>query len=151
MDVLMFATVAVLGFTACAEFGSYAFVHPVVKRLAPRDHIMVEQGLLRTFGIVMPVAMTASLVLAISYAARPDGAGLPEVLRWAAAAAWATGIVTTVVVNVPINLSTLRWDKDSPPERWQERRNRWEWFQGYRSWAYLAAFLLVVLSIATVD
>lgn len=148
MDVLMFLTVTVIGFTACAEFGSYAFVHPVVKRLAPRDHIAVEQGLLRTFGLVMPVLMTASLVLTISYAAAPGTAGAPEILRWAAAGAWGSGILTTVLVNVPVNVSTLRWDRDAPPERWKERRNRWEWFQGYRSWAYLVSFVLVVLSVA---
>jgi len=32
MDVLGFATLVVGGFTACAEFGSYAFVHPVIRR-----------------------------------------------------------------------------------------------------------------------
>lgn len=148
MDIVMFATVTVIGFTACAEFGSYAFVHPVLKRLPARDHIAMEQGLLRTFGVVMPVLMTASLVLAVGYAARSDGSALPAVLRWSAAAAWASGIATTVLVNVPINLSTLRWDRDAPPERWKERRTRWEWFQGYRSWAYLAAFLLITLAIA---
>jgi len=54
MDILGFSTLAVVGFTACAEFGSYAFVHPVIRRLPPTHHIAVEQGLLRTFGRVMP-------------------------------------------------------------------------------------------------
>lgn len=149
MDLLLFATVAVTGFTASAEFGSYAFVHPVIKRLPRSEHILVEQGLLRTFGVFMPILMTGSLVLAISYAARPnDGGGLAEVLRWSAAAVWASGIVTTVLVNVPTNLATLRWNREAPPENWKGRRNRWEWFQGYRSWAYLVAFLLLVLQLA---
>jgi len=39
---------SVTGFAACAEFGSYAFVHPLIRRL-PRDHhVTVEKGLLRT-------------------------------------------------------------------------------------------------------
>ena len=66
MDVLGFATLVVGGFTACAEFGSYAFVHPVIRRLPPVDHIQVEQGLLRTFGRVMPPLMTATLALGIA-------------------------------------------------------------------------------------
>jgi hypothetical protein len=54
MDVLGFVTLSVTGFAACAEFGSYAFVHQVIRRL-PRDHhVTVEKGLLRTFGRVMP-------------------------------------------------------------------------------------------------
>ena len=68
MDVLGLATLFVVGFTACAEFGSYAFVHPVLRHLPPTHHISVEQGLLRTFGRVMPVAMTLAVVLGITYA-----------------------------------------------------------------------------------
>jgi hypothetical protein len=48
MDVLGFATLSVTGFAACAEFGSYAFVHPLIRRL-PRDRrVTVEKGLLPT-------------------------------------------------------------------------------------------------------
>jgi hypothetical protein len=61
LDVLGFAALTVGGFTACAEFGSYAFVHPVIRRLPPSHHLQVEQGLLRTFGRVMPVLMTLTL------------------------------------------------------------------------------------------
>ncbi len=144
MDVLGFVVIVVVGFTAAAEFGSYAFVHPVIRRLPPEYHVRVEQGLLRTFGIVMPPLMTGSLVLAITNAARGGTEGGPLWLRVAAAVAWGLGIVSTVLVNVPINLATLRWDPDAPPETWQRTRSRWEWFQGFRSWMYLVSFVLVV-------
>jgi hypothetical protein len=39
VDVLGFLVLTVIGFTACAEFGSYAFVHPVIRRLPERQHI----------------------------------------------------------------------------------------------------------------
>jgi hypothetical protein len=58
MDILGFITLVITGFTSCAEFGSYAFVHPVIRQLPPEHHIRVEQGLLKTFGRVMPVLMT---------------------------------------------------------------------------------------------
>jgi len=63
MDVLGFFALAVTGFASCAEFGSYAFVHPVIRRLPQEHHLRVEQGLLRTFGRVMPVLMTLSVIL----------------------------------------------------------------------------------------
>jgi hypothetical protein len=66
--LLAFAAVAVPGFTACAEFGSYAFVHPVVKRLEVAAHIQVERGLVHTFGRVMPLLMTLSLITVIAWA-----------------------------------------------------------------------------------
>ncbi|MGI8563674.1 MAG: hypothetical protein ACR2MZ_09000 [Candidatus Dormibacter sp.] len=53
VDVLGGFTLLVTGFVSCAEFGSYALVHPVLRRLPPTHHISVEQGLLRTFGRVM--------------------------------------------------------------------------------------------------
>jgi hypothetical protein len=33
LNPLEFATLVVTGFTSCAEFGSYAFVHPVIRHL----------------------------------------------------------------------------------------------------------------------
>lgn len=141
MDVLQFATLVVIGFVACAEFGSYAFVHPVVRRLPATEHLRVEQGLLRTFGRVMPVGMTLCVVLAITYASVGDGGG--QWWRWLAAGSLVLALVSTVVFNVPINLATGKWDAENPPPEWKQTRNRWEFFQGLRSWLLLIGFVLV--------
>jgi hypothetical protein len=85
MDVLGFTVLAVGGFTACAEFGSYAFVHPVIRRLPPAAHITVEQGLLRTFGRVMPVLMTGTVALGLASAFGAGSEAGPAGWRWAAA------------------------------------------------------------------
>ena len=45
MDILGFVALVVTGFTSCAEFGSYAFVHPVIRVLPAEQHVQVEQGL----------------------------------------------------------------------------------------------------------
>ncbi len=142
MQLLTFATLVVVGFTACAEFGSYAFVHPVIRRLPAEHHLAVEQGLLRTFGRVMPVLMTASLALGIARASASSADTEAAPWRWAAAAALAAALVFTVIVNVPINLATGRWDAAHPPPDWKTTRNRWETFQGVRSWLLLAGFVL---------
>jgi hypothetical protein len=44
VDGLGFATLTISGFVACAEFGSYAFVHPVIRRLPAGHHLEVEQA-----------------------------------------------------------------------------------------------------------
>ena len=148
MDVLGFLTLAVVGFTACAEFGSYAFVHPVIRRLPASHHIAVEQGLLRTFGRVMPVAMTSSVVLAVANAIRTGGEAGPSVWRWLAAASLVAALASTIVFNVPINLATGRWDRDNPPADWQATRTKWEFFQGLRSWLLLLGFILICVGFA---
>ncbi len=148
MDVLEFATLVITGFVACAEFGSYAFVHPVIRRLPQTGHLQVEQGLLRTFGRVMPIGMTLCLVLAISSAARAGGD--LALWRWLAVAAFALALASTVVFNVPINLATGKWDAANPPPDWKETRNRWELFQGLRSWLLLVGFALICVGQALV-
>ena len=148
VDVLGLFTLLVTGFVSCAEFGSYAFVHPVIRRLPPSHHISVEQGLLRTFGRVMPVGMTLCLVLAILHASIPGGQGGPPLWRWLAAASFAAALVSTIIFNVPINLATGRWDAADPPADWKQTRNRWEIFQGLRSWLLLLGFVFTSVGFA---
>lgn len=147
MNLLEFAALVTVGFVACAEFGSYAFVHPVIRRLPASHHIRVEQGLLRTFGRFMPVGMTAAPVLALTYALAELGPGMAW--RWAAVVALVLGLICTILVNVKINVNTGRWDPDNPPADWQETRGRWELFQGVRSWLLLIGFVLLCAGVAT--
>ena len=44
MNTLEFLLLFITGFTSCAEFGSYAFVHPVIRRLPQEQHVLVEKG-----------------------------------------------------------------------------------------------------------
>ena len=137
MSLLALTAVIVTGFIACAEFGSYAFVHPVLRRLPTRERVMVEKGLLRTFGRVMPPGMILCVVLGIGLAidhATP--------VAWAAATSLILAVTSTVIVNVPINVATGRWDPDDPPADWQRTRTRWDRFQGVRSWLLLLGFVL---------
>lgn len=142
MNVLDLVTVAVTGFVACAEFGSYAFVHPVLRHLPRRERIVVEQGLLTTFGRVMPLGMILCVVLGISSAVA-DG----SLLAWLTAASFVLAVTTTVIVNVPINIATGRWDPDDPPRDWERTRTRWERFQGIRSWLLLIGFALACATV----
>jgi len=144
LDLLDFAVVVFLGFTACTEFGSYAFVHPVVKRLDVAAHIQVERGLVRTFGRVMPVLMPLSLVLVVAWAWLASG--VPVVLRVLAVGGWFLGVVITILVNVGINSATRGWRPEESPERWREMRGHWERAQAVRSWAYLVSFLVVAFA-----
>jgi hypothetical protein len=146
MDILGFIALAVSGFTACAEFGSYAFVHPVIRHLPDEHHIRVEQGLLKTFGRVMPMLMTLSVILSISYAVSLNLVqGAARIVRWAAAAAFIAALVSTIIFNVPINLATGRWNAGDPPRNWRETRNRWEFLSRFAlvaalDWLYPIVF-----------
>ena len=149
IDLLEFVSLVVTGFTSCAEFGSYAFVHPVIRGLPREHHVTVEKGLLKTFGRVMPVLMTLCVVLSFAYAIQLRAAqGMVSDARSAAALVFLAALVSTLIFNVPINLATRRWDSQNPPPNWKQTRNRWEFFQGFRSWLLLIGFILLCLAAA---
>ena len=147
MDVLVFLTPLIVGFTASAEFASFTFVHPVIRRLESGDHIRVEQGFLQTFGRVMPVLMPVSAVATVAYAVAGDG-GDGNALRWVSVWLVLASVITTLTVNVPINAATSRWDPEHPPPDWRATRQRWEKFQGIRTVPLLLAFILICLAIS---
>ncbi len=146
MSLLTAAALIVVGFTACAEFGSYAFVHPVIRRLPAREQIAFEKGLLRTFGRVMPLLMTLSPVLAGLLAGGRDGTS--GRLATAAAVVATLALISTIAVNVGINRATGHWDPDRPPADWEAIRRRWDRYQGLRSTLLLVGFVLLAGAVA---
>jgi drug/metabolite transporter (DMT)-like permease len=122
-------------------------VHPAIRHLPQEHHIRVEQGLLKTFGRVMPVLMTLCVILSVSYAISVNSVeGTERTVRWASAASFIAALISTIIFNVRINLATGRWNANNPPEKWKETRNRWEFFQGLRSWLLLIGFVLLCLA-----
>ena len=108
----------------------------------------MEQGLLKTFGRIMPVFMTLCVVVALAYAIQMNGvADQVRTVRWAAAVAFALALISTIIFNVPVNLATGRWDRKNLPSDWKATRNRWEFFQGVRSWLLLIGFVLLSLAL----
>ncbi len=146
-QILEIATLVVAGWVAGAESASWAFVHPVIKRLQPNEQIVFQQGLLKTFGRIMPVLMPLnfilSLVLCISSATEENTV---YYLRLAAVIALATMILTTVIFNVPVNSATGKWNPEDLPPDWDKKRARWRFFQAYRSIILIGAFIILVIA-----
>ncbi|HWD47941.1 MAG TPA: DUF1772 domain-containing protein [Actinomycetota bacterium] len=134
------------GWLAGAESASWALLQPVVARLDDTPQIRMQQGMLRTFGRVMPILLPLTSVLIVLTAIlAPDGA--PRVLWVIAAAAAAVLIAFTLAVNVPINQRTLTWDAEHPPEGWRADRRRWHTYQGIRAVLLAVWFLCAVAAV----
>jgi hypothetical protein len=56
-EILEITTLLVVGWVAGAESASWSLVHPIIKKLPNEQQIVFQQGLLKTFGRVMPVLM----------------------------------------------------------------------------------------------
>lgn len=134
--------ILVIGFVGAAEFGSAAFVHPVIRKLRPDDQLVFEQGLLKTFGRLMPVGMTAATVLAIILAIET-----PSPWLIGAAAGLGIALAVTIIGNVPINSKTGRIDSETAPEGFIAMRRRWDKFQLARASLQLLGFILVTIGV----
>lgn len=148
MDWLAFSYIVFTGFTACAEFGSFLFVHPVLRKLPPKYHILVEKGLVKTFGRFMPFAMTICMIISISYAIQlwPLG-GVAATLAVLAALSSSVAVISTIIFNVPRNSSVSKWDADALPSDWKRQRTIWEVFQGVRASLLLIGFVLLTAAV----
>jgi uncharacterized membrane protein len=147
MNTLEIITLLVAGWVAGAESGSWACVHPVIKKLPSDYQIIFQQGLLKTFGRVMPVLMTLNLVLVILLWVRSSNE--PNAiysLRLIAMGCLIAMIITTVFFNVPVNQITGTWDPEDLPANWKRKRAQWRFFQGFRSIMLIAAFVLLVIA-----
>jgi uncharacterized membrane protein len=67
--------------------------------------------------------------------------------RVAAAVCIAVTVVTTLLVNVPINTQTASWQLTNDPSAWQQMRERWHFFQGVRGALFAAAFVLLAIPL----
>ena len=137
-----------VGWIAGAELGSWCCVQPVVARLPYEQFVAAEQGMLRTFGRIMPILMPMSGILAVSLIILSRGdASFVLGLRVAAAVCIAVTVVTTLLVNVPINTRTAMWQMINDPAEWQQMRERWHFFQGVRGALFAAAFVLLAIPL----
>jgi hypothetical protein len=135
------------GWLAGAESASWALFQPVVARLDDTPQIRMQQGMLRTFGRVMPVLLPLTSVLIVLTAVLAPGGATRTV--WVVAAVAAVVLIAfTLTVNVPINKRTLTWDPEHPPDGWQTDRHRWHTYQGVRA-LLLAIWFICAITAAT--
>ena len=131
-EVLSTAVLVLSGWLAGAESASFLLVQPVVARLPQVPQIRMQQGMLRTFGRVMPILLPLTSVLIVVTAVVAP-AGAPRTVWIIAAVVAAVLVGFTLIVNVPINNRTLTWDAEQPPADWEEQRHRWHRYQGLRA------------------
>jgi uncharacterized membrane protein len=107
----------------------------------------MEQGMLRTFGRLMPILMPLSAILAVVLVVFSAEHGATVFwLRIGAAICIGITVVTTLTVNVPINSRTSRWKVSDDASEWHDIRERWHLFQGVRAGLFMAAFIMLAVA-----
>lgn len=143
MNLTLLATLLITGFVGCAEFASVTLMHPVIRRLPIEEQMTMEKGLLRTFGRVMPLLMTAAPILAVMGAVAYGSGWLVS-----AAVVLAVALVVTILGNVPINLWTSRLRGTEVPEQFRAKRRHWDIYQVVRGSLQLLGFALTCAAVS---
>ena len=145
MSWISVLTILVTGFFGASEFGSSAFVHPVIRQLEPDQQLRFEKGLLKTFRRIMPIGMTLGVVLGIALAIHHT-----NYFTISAALALIMALVVTTFGNVPINIETGKIETTTATKEFMEMRRRWDRYQMIRGSLQVLGFILVVLGVAIV-
>lgn len=143
-DVL---TAAVAGTMVGNEFAITAFVHPQLNRLSPEAHADASSSIARALGKVMPFwyAVTFLLILGALFEHRPITGG-SGIFIAAAALLWATAILFSITILVPIN-NRIASIRDQPHPTWLQDRCRWDRLHRIRVEILIVGLLLLLTGL----
>lgn len=147
MMILEILALVSVGWISGAEMGSWYGIQPVINKFSYEHQLTFQQGMLKTFGKIMPVIMPFSAVVVILLEVfSTNGQAAVMMLRILAAVCVVIAIVCTVAINVPINNQTDKWKLSENFDKWSRMRTRWHFFQGIRSVLYLISFILLAIA-----
>ncbi len=72
--------------------------------------------------------------------------GNPSVFMIASMLCLGVALATTLIVNVPINATQMRWDPNAPPVDWMLTRDRWQLAHALRTAFAVFAFAFQTLA-----
>jgi Domain of unknown function (DUF1772) len=147
IHVLEISAIVVAGTMTGNEIGVAVFFHPRISRLEDMVHVRAAQTLASALGAVMPFwyALTFILSLVTTFVAHTTWSK-SWWLALGSTALWATMIIYSVLLPVPINNQIVRWQQDSPPANWRELRRRWDMLHAIRVCFLIVALIFLVAS-----
>jgi hypothetical protein len=150
MPLSMFVSLMLVGLVAGILLATQLGQVGVQKRLGARDFTLVKHSFELALGRVMPVLVIAAGVSIIPLLLLLASRGaVPFIAALLAALLWAGVIVVTLILNAPVNALARHWDPETPPENWEELRDRWHLGQTIRTPLAVAAFAGIALASVT--
>ena len=145
--IVEIAAIVVAGTMTGNEIAVAVFFHPRISRLEDAVHVRAAQALADALGAAMPFwyALAFLLSLAATFVAHPTWS-TPWWLALGSAVLFATMIIYTLLLPVPINNQVARWQPDSLPANWRELRRRWDTLHAIRVVFLIVALILLVTS-----
>ncbi|MDI9835148.1 DUF1772 domain-containing protein [Streptomyces sp. KAU_LT] len=147
LNALEVVTTVIVGLMVGVEF-AVAFVMNRIFSALPEDSGQLARshgG--RMLGALMPFWYIGSLLLTALWAAlawNEDGSALLVV----AGTLLVVSVAMSILLLVPINNRGKTWTPENRPEDWKEQMNRWDRYHYVRVAVIIAAFTLLVTTLA---
>lgn len=134
----LFAFSLLTGFLAVVQWS----LVPAQNRLDAAGYATLEKGMNDVLELLTPLLMITSLaaalvVLYLAWQRKP----LIRMLYGLAGLCLVAMIVSTLLINAPINSTIDGWDAAAPPANWMELRDRWEFGHAIRSYIGLVGLV----------
>lgn len=140
----LFAFALLAGFMAVVQWS----LVPAQNRLDGSAYTTLEQGMNKVLTLLMPALMIISLVTGLGVLV---GAFRERIrTRWLSlvgVASLVVMVISTLIINAPINSAIDTWNPDAPPADWQALRDRWEMGHALRSYVGLGGFLAALAAV----
>lgn len=128
-----------VGFMAVVQWS----LVPAQNRLSAQGYATLEQGMNSVLKTLTPVLMiTATLLGLLVIVLAFRRASSTRLVYVAAVACGVAMVVSTLVINAPINDAVDAWNAATPPTDWQVLRDRWELGHAIRSYVGLVGLAL---------
>lgn len=147
MDTLIVILVVVAGLLAGLELAVGAVVNPILDGLGGSTIVRARSSGAGTLGRVMPVVYVSVLVLT-ALVALLSAPGIERGTLIASLVLQLAILALSLILLVPINNRSARWDPDHPPSDWRDQMRRWDIGHGVRVALLVAAFALLVVGAA---
>ncbi len=142
--VYVFVFSLLVGFMAVVQWS----LVPAQNRLSAEGYAVLEQGMNSVLTTLTPILMFTSLLFwfaVIVLAFRQKS--VSRVAYVVAGAALVAMIISTLLINAPVNSAIDTWNTAAPPTDWQIWRDRWELGHAIRSYIGLAGLLVLLVAV----
>jgi hypothetical protein len=141
--VHLFSFGLLTGFLAITEWS----LIPAQNRLPASGYAMLEQGMNDVLETLTATLMIVSVLsaLVVLLLARRDGARVVT-LQVITLGSIVTMVVSTLIINAPVNFEIDTWNAAAPPADWASWRDRWEFGHALRSYVGLVGLLTALVA-----
>lgn len=140
----VFVLSLMVGFMAVVQWS----LVPAQNRLPAEGYAILEQGMNNVLKTLTPTLMITSLIFCVAVVVLAyRRKSKMQLLYVVAGAGLLAMIISTLMINAPINDAVDTWNTAAPPADWQILRDRWEFGHTLRSYIGLISLLFAQVAV----